>query len=175
MSALRAGLDEEAEAFRFRPIEGGRPYVRLNAIYMRCRNGGRYARVTLVTAISLSSSGHEELLDCACFDGGGESAWAKFLDSLKTRGLNGVRLAVPDAHAGLVSAIARVLPGCSWQRCLTHIQRDIRGHVHSAAARRNNQGERSTSDPPPLTPQNCAPSRRTTISTNAEPIASSIH
>lgn len=38
-----------------------------------------------------------------------------------------------DAHAGLVAAVSRVLPGCSWQRCLTHLQRDIRGHIHSLA------------------------------------------
>ena len=44
-----------------------------------------------------------------------------------------MRLAVSDAHAGLVAAVSRVLPGCSWQRCLTHLQRDIRGHVHSLA------------------------------------------
>ena len=116
VSALCAGLDEEAEAFRTRPIEGEHPYVWLDATYMKCRTGGRYASVALVTAIGMSSSGHKE-----------------FLGSLRDRGLRGVRLAVSDAHAGLVAAVSRVLPGCSWQRCLTHLQRDIRGHVHSLA------------------------------------------
>ena len=116
VSALCAGLDEEAEAFRTRPIEGEHPYVWLDATYMKCRTGGRYASVALVTAIGMSSSGHKE-----------------FLGSLRDRGLRGVRLAVSDAHAGLVAAVSRVLPGCSWQRCLTHLQRDIRGHVHNLA------------------------------------------
>lgn len=116
VSALCAGLDEEAEAFRTRPIEGEHPYVWLDATYMKCRTGGRYASVALVTAIGMSSSGHKE-----------------FLGSLRDRGLRGVRLAVSDAHAGLVAAVSRVLPGCSWQRCLAHLQRDIRGHIHSLA------------------------------------------
>ena len=132
MSALCAGLDEEAEAFRTRPIEGEHPYVWLDATYMKCRTGGRYASVALVTAIGMSSSGHKEFLGCACFDSESEAAWSEFLGSLRDRGLRGVRLAVSDAHAGLVAAVSRVLPGCSWQRCLTHLQRDIRGHVVSA-------------------------------------------
>lgn len=57
VSALCAGLDEEAEAFRTRPIEGEHPYVWLDATYMKCRTGGRYASVALVTAIGMSSSG----------------------------------------------------------------------------------------------------------------------
>lgn len=133
VSALCAGLDEEAEAFRTRPIEGEHPYVWLDATYMKCRTGGRYASVALVTAIGMSSSGHKEFLGCACFDSESEAAWSEFLGSLRDRGLRGVRLAVSDAHAGLVAAVSRVLPGCSWQRCLTHLQRDIRGRVHSLA------------------------------------------
>ena len=135
VSALCAGLDEEAEAFRTRPIEGEHPYVWLDATYMKCRTGGRYASVALVTAIGMSSSGHKEFLGCACFDSESEAAWSEFLGSLRDRGLRGVRLAVSDAHAGLVAAVSRALPGCSWQRCLTHLQRDIRGHIHSLAGR----------------------------------------
>ena len=97
VSALCAGLDEEAEAFRTRPIEGEHPYVWLDATYMKCRTGGRYASVALVTAIGMSSSGHKEFLGCACFDSESEAAWSEFLGSLRDRGLRGVRLAVSDA------------------------------------------------------------------------------
>ena len=97
VSALCAGLDEEAEAFRTRPIEGEHPYVWLDATYMKCRTGGRYASVALVTAIGMSSSGHKEFLGCACFDSESEAAWSEFLGSLRDRGLRGVRLCVPSS------------------------------------------------------------------------------
>lgn len=90
VSALCAGLDEEAEAFRTRPIEGEHPYVWLDATYMKCRTGGRYASVALVTAIGMSSSGHKEFLGCACFDSESEAAWSEFLGSLRDRGPRGV-------------------------------------------------------------------------------------
>jgi putative transposase len=45
--------------------------------------------------------------------------------------LDGVRLCVSDAHAGLKAAIAQVL-GCWWQRCTVHFLRDMLGHVTRA-------------------------------------------
>ena len=55
-------------------------------------------------------------------DGAG---WSEFLRSLVGRGLNGVKVAVSDAHSGLKDAIARELPGSSWQRCRTHFMRNL--------------------------------------------------
>ena len=50
-------------------------------------------------------------------DGAG---WLAFMRGLVARGLSGVALVTSDDHAGLVNAIAAVLPGASWQRCCTH-------------------------------------------------------
>ena len=50
-------------------------------------------------------------------DGAG---WLAFLRGLVARGLSGVAPVTSDDHAGLVNAIAAVLPGASWQRCCTH-------------------------------------------------------
>jgi transposase-like protein len=43
-----------------------------------------------------------------------------FLRGLAARGLSGVALVISDDHAGLVNAIAAVLPGAGWQRCRAH-------------------------------------------------------
>jgi transposase-like protein len=50
-------------------------------------------------------------------DGAG---WLAFLRGLAARGLSGVQLVTSDDHAGLVHAIAAVLPGAAWQRCRRH-------------------------------------------------------
>lgn len=39
---------------------------------------------------------------------------------LVARGLSEVRLAISDAHNGLVQAMSATLPGASWQHCRTH-------------------------------------------------------
>ena len=53
------------------------------------------------------------------------SFWTKFLRSLKTRGLSGVRLVISDAHAGLKAAIRKCFTGASWQRCRVHFARNL--------------------------------------------------
>ncbi len=35
------------------------------------------------------------------------------------------RLVVSDSHAGLVAAVSRLFQGCAWQRCVTHLQRNL--------------------------------------------------
>jgi hypothetical protein len=54
-------------------------------------------------------------------DGAG---WLAFLRALVARGLSGVALVTSDDHAGLVNAVASVLPGAAWQRCRTHYHRN---------------------------------------------------
>src|SRR5215475_13890847 len=59
--------------------------------------------------------------------------WLAFLRDLAARGLNGVKLVVSDAHAGLKAAIGAVLQGTSWQRCRVHFMRDALGLVPKRA------------------------------------------
>ena len=45
--------------------------------------------------------------------------------SLKTRGLDGVKLVISDAHTGLKKAIGTVFQGAGWQRCRVHFMRNV--------------------------------------------------
>lgn len=135
VSRLCAELDAAAEEFRTRPIEGPSPYVWLDATYMKCQVDGRYVSQALVTAIGLDADGRKRFLGADCVDAESRESWAAFLGGLRDRGLSGVELVVSDAHAGLVAAVREVLCGCSWQRCVTHLQRDLQGHVRTRAGK----------------------------------------
>lgn len=135
VSRLCSELDESAAAFRSRPIEGGSPYVWLDATYMKCQVDGRYVSQALVTAIGLDADGGERFLGAECVDAEPGESWRGFLEGLRARGLSGVRLVVSDAHAGLVAAVREVFCGCSWQRCVTHLQRDLQGRVRTRAGK----------------------------------------
>jgi transposase-like protein len=52
----------------------------------------------------------------------------EFLRSLKSRGLNCLKLVISDAHSGLRAAIARVFDA-TWQRCRVHWMRNALAHV----------------------------------------------
>jgi putative transposase len=134
VSRVCAGLDEQVEAFRTRPLEGDYPYLFLDAKVEKVRDGGRVVPKALVIAHGVHETGRREILSLDVGEAETEAFWTEFLRDLVARGLTGVRLAISDAHAGLKAAIAKVLGAC-WQRCTVHFLRDCLGH-----ARRDQHG-----------------------------------
>jgi transposase-like protein len=128
VSRVCAGLDEQVEAFRTRPLEGRYPYLWLDAKVEKVRDGGRVVRKCLVIAHAVHESGRREVIGIDCGEAETEAFWRDFLRGLVKRGLTGVQLVVSDAHEGLKNAIGQVL-GCPWQRCTVHFLREALGHV----------------------------------------------
>ena len=126
VSAICADLDTLVEDFRSRPLaDGAYPYLWVDALVHKCREGGRIVNVATVVAVGVNSAGQREILGIDVFTAEDGAAWLAFLRSLVARGLSGVRLVTSDAHTGLVAAIASVFPGASWQRCRTHFMRNL--------------------------------------------------
>ena len=129
-----AGLDEQVEAFRSRPLEGRYLYLFLDAKVEKVRDGGRVQRKCVVIAHGVHETGRREIIGLDVGEAETEAFWTDFVRSLVARGLVGVQLIISDAHEGLKNAIAKVL-GAPWQRCTVHFLRDCLGH-----ARRDQHG-----------------------------------
>jgi putative transposase len=134
VSLMATELDEVAEEFRSRPLDAG-PYTFcwIDALTQKVREGGRTVNVHALIATGVNAAGHREILgiDVASSEDG--AGWLAFLRGLVARGLSGVALVVSDDHAGLVNAIAAVLPGAAWQRCRTHYHRNLLTRVPKTA------------------------------------------
>ena len=128
VSRICAGLDEQVEAFRNRPLAGRYPYLWLDAKVEKVRDGGRVVRKCLVLAYGVHESGYREVIALDVGECETEAFWRSFLRALVARGLTGVQLVVSDAHAGLKKAIAQVL-ACPWQRSSVHFLREALGHA----------------------------------------------
>src|SRR5947207_4513805 len=128
VSRVCAGLDEQVEAFRTRPLEGRYPYLWLDAKVEKVRDGGRVVRKCLVIAHGVQESGRREVIGLDCGECETEAFRRDFLRGLVKRGLAGVQLVVSDAHEGLKNAIGQVL-GAPWQRCTVHFLREALGHA----------------------------------------------
>lgn len=134
VSALAQELDQVVSAFRNRPLDAGPyRYIWCDALTQRCRDGGRIVNVATVIATGVNADGHREVLGVDVVTSEDGAGWTAFLRGLVARGLNGVELAISDAHPGLTDAIAAVLPGASWQRCRTHFARNLLTRVPKAA------------------------------------------
>ncbi len=134
VSRLAKSLDAIVEDFRTRPLDGASyPYLVLDALEVKCREGGRTVNVCVVHAVAVNRHGFRESLGLDVVTTEDGAGWLAFLRSLVARGLTGVRLATSDAHPGLVDAIAATLPGAAWQRCRTHFMRNLLTRVPKSA------------------------------------------
>jgi putative transposase len=134
VSRLAKSLDQIVEDFRTRPLDAAPyPYLTLDALVVKCREGGRTVNVCVVHAVAVNADGYRESLGLDVVTAEDGAAWLSFLRGLVARGLVGVRLVSSDAHPGLVDAIAATLPGASWQRCRTHFMRNLLTRVPKSA------------------------------------------
>ena len=109
VSRICAGLDEQVQAFRSRPLEGRYPYLFVDAKVEKVRQGGRVVRKCVVLAHGVHETGRREILGLDVGAAETEAFWREFLRGLVARGLLGVQLAISDAHPGLKAALAQVL------------------------------------------------------------------
>ena len=134
VSRLAKSLDGIVEDFRTRPLDGAPyAYVTLDALVVKCREGGRTVNVCVVHAVGVNKDGFRESLGLDVVTAEDGAAWLAFLRGLVARGLGGVKLVSSDAHPGLVDAIAATLAGASWQRCRTHFMRNLLTRVPKSA------------------------------------------
>ena len=103
VSRICAGLDEQVEAFRSRPLHHTTfPYVFLDATYLHVRRtgpggqaaGGQVTSMAVVVATGVTASGGREILGVDVGDSEDEVFWRGFLRTLRERGLSGVRLVI---------------------------------------------------------------------------------
>ncbi len=132
-------IDAAVSAFRDRPLEGEYLFAMVDATYLKCREDHRVRSKALMVALGMTPAGTKEVIGFALADAETAEAWTSFLESLRDRGLRGVRMLTSDAHEGILAALQAVFPGVPWQRCQAHFCRN----VVEAAPKRLQAGLRS--------------------------------
>ncbi len=130
VSRICQEIDEQVAVFRTRRLDHlGFPYVFVDATYVKARVDHHIVSRAVVVATGVAADGNREVLGLEVGDSEDEVFWTQFLRSLRDRGLDGVKLVISDAHAGLKAAIGRVFQGTAWQRCKVHLMRNLLAHV----------------------------------------------
>lgn len=128
VSRVSKELDVELEKWRTRPL-GKYPYLVLDARYEKVRHGGSLLSSAVLVAMGVGADGKRSIIGCSSSLSEAETHWKEFLESLKTRGLTGVRFITSDAHSGLRASLNSVFPGVIHQRCQCHLQRNASAYV----------------------------------------------
>ena len=133
VSRMAESLDKQVEAFRGRTLEVAYPYLWLDALYIKVREGAHIVSKAVLVAYGVTETGEREVIGLGLSHGEMYDAWKRFLESLLDRHLRGVRLVISDAHTGLKNAIRDTLTGTTWQRCTVHFMRNVLSSVPKAA------------------------------------------
>ncbi len=131
VSKLCEDIDERVNSFLDRKLEGDWPYLWLDATYLKVRENGRIVSVAAIIASAVNAEGRREIIGLGLGPSEAAVFWLRFLRSLESRGLKGVKLVISDAHEGLKAAISQVFKA-SWQRCRVHFMRNALAHVSKA-------------------------------------------
>lgn len=118
-------LDQSVNEFRMRRLTTPYSFVSVDATYLRVREGHRIVSKAFMVAIATNSEGNREIIGFDVFDNESNNTWLMFMESLKERGLTGLKMITSDAHPGIIYAISKTFPSVAWQRCQTHFSRNI--------------------------------------------------
>ena len=118
-------LDKEVKEFRERPLDDSYPFVWVDATYFKVRIKHRITSRAMMVATAMTKEGFREVIGFGVYENESKRTWTDFMESLKDRGLNNVRIITSDAHEGIRHAIAKVFPSTPWQRCQVHFSRNI--------------------------------------------------
>ena len=127
VSELCAGLEPRVRAFNERRLEGEYPFVLVDALFIKSREGDRVVSRAVLIVSGIRSDGYREILGVRIGDTESFATWNETFRWLKGRGLGGVMFLISDDHSGLVEAAAKYFQGASWQRCQVHLMRNILG------------------------------------------------
>ncbi len=125
VSELAKGLDAAVQQWRTRSLAETRyPFLIVDALVLKIRSGAVRPRSGCVVT-GINAAGYREILGFWIGDSESKQTWTAVFTDLKDRGLTGVELVVSDDHRGLRHAIEQQFQGASWQRCQTHLTRNV--------------------------------------------------
>jgi len=96
-----AVLDPVVEGFRSRELDAHRPFLVVDATYLKARGGGRVVSKAPCVALGVSTSGRGEVLGFALSDAEGKEGYGEFFSSLRARGPGRCDLVVSDDIAAV--------------------------------------------------------------------------
>jgi len=128
VSRATQSLDASFAAWRNRPL-GEMRYVFFDATYLKARHGEHVRDCAILTAIGVTPKGQRMVLGCQTALSEDKDHWGTFFESLKARGLHGMKLITSDDHAGLKAARKAAFSTTLWQRCQFHLLQNAQSYV----------------------------------------------
>ena len=131
ISAITDKIIDKVKAWQNRPLESVYPFVWLDAIHYKIKDGGKYVSKAVYTVLGLKLDGKKEILGLYLSESEGANFWLSVLSDLNNRGLQDILIASVDGLKGFPEAIKTIFPKTEVQLCIIHHIRNSMKYVAS--------------------------------------------
>jgi putative transposase len=132
ISAITDKIIDKVKAWQSRPLEAIYPFVWLDAIHYKIKDGGKYITKAVYTVLGMDKEGKKDILGLYLSENEGANFWLSVLTDLNARGLEDILIASVDGLKGFPEAIKTIFPKTEVQLCIVHQIRNSLKYVASA-------------------------------------------
>lgn len=127
ISTLTDKIITKVKEWQARPLESLYPFVWLDAIHYKVKDGGKYVSKAVYTILGVRLDGKKEILGLYLSENEGANFWLSVLTDLQARGVEDILIASVDGLKGFPEAINAIYPQTEVQLCIVHqIRNSIR-------------------------------------------------
>lgn len=127
ISVITDKIINKVKEWQARPLESLYPFVWLDAIHYKVKDGGKYVSKAVYTILGVRLDGKKEILGLYLSESEGANFWLSVLTDLQARGVEDILIASVDGLKGFPEAINAIFPKTEVQLCIVHqIRNSIR-------------------------------------------------
>lgn len=131
ISAITDKIIDKVKQWQSRPLEAIYPFVWLDAIHYKIKDGGKYITKAVYTVLGMDKEGRKDILGLYLSENEGANFWLSVLTDLNARGLEDILIASVDGLKGFPEAIKTIFPKTEVQLCIVHQIRNSLKYVAS--------------------------------------------
>jgi transposase-like protein len=131
ISAIKDKIIDKVKAWQNRPLEAIYPFVWLDAIHYKIKDGGKYITKAVYTVLGMGIDGKKDILGLYLSESEGANFWLSVLTDLNNRGIEDILIASVDGLRGFPEAIKTIYPKTEVQLCIVHQIRNSLKYVAS--------------------------------------------
>src|SRR5574344_400943 len=131
ISAITDKIIDKVKQWQARPLDTIYPFVWLDAIHYKIKDGGKYVSKAVYTVLGVNMEGRKEILGLYLSESEGANFWLSVLTDLNNRGVKDILIACFDGLKGFPEAIKAIFPKSEIQLCIIHQIRNSLRYVAS--------------------------------------------
>ena len=120
ISSITDKIISKVKEWQGRPLEPIYPFVWLDAIHYKIKDGGKYVSKAIYTILGVRLDGRKEVLGLYLSENEGANFWLSVLTDLQARGVEDILIASVDGLKGFPEAINTIFPKTEVQLCIVH-------------------------------------------------------